>query len=161
MKSPLVNLTAKQVLDLVTMAFDSPIQYVVVDQGIMFLQQDKKFAGTVTQTFQLNLNTRTLAQLGLPVPSFGGSGKGGSGKGGGNQAGGGGQTGGGYPGGGSGGGYPGGGGGGGMDPSGGGPGGGEPGGLMDKNVKNFTPNKFRPFNSTGGYRKFNPFRGRR
>jgi hypothetical protein len=46
--------------------------------------------------------------------------------------------------------------GGGGDPSGGGGG----GGLL-KTTRNFVPNKFRPFNSTGGYQKFNPFRGRR
>ena len=39
-------------------------------------------------------------------------------------------------------------------------GGGQGGGLL-KTTRNFVPNKFRPFNSTGGYQKFNPFRGRR
>ena len=145
--SPMVNMTAKQILDIVTMSFDHPIQYVVMDQGIMFFQQDKKFAGTVTQTFQLNLNSRTLQQLGLQTPQLGGGGgQNGGGQNGGGQNGGGGMgpggPGGGYPGGGS----------GGMGPGGGGPMGGDPSGGIEKNI-----GKFRPFNSMGGY-QFNPSR---
>ena len=141
--SPMVNMTAKQILDIVTMSFDHPIQYVVMDQGVMFFQQDKKFAGTVTQTFQLNLNSRTLQQLGLQTPQLGGGG----GQNGGGQNGGGGMPpgfgGGGMgPGGPGGDGYPGG-GSGGLDPGG-------PGGGIEKNM-----GKFRPFNSMGGY-QFNP-----
>ena len=143
--SPMVNMTAKQILDIVTMSFDHPIQYVVLDQGIMFFQQKKEYAGTVTQTFQLNLNTRTLGQLGIQTPQLGGGGQG-NGSGGGGQGNG---SGGGYPGG-SGGGYPGG-------PGGGGPGGGGPGpepgmGGIEKNI-----NRFRPFNSMGGYQRLNSF----
>jgi hypothetical protein len=152
--SPMVNMTAKQILDIVTMSFDHPIQYVVLDQGIMFFQQNPKFAGTVTQTFQLNLNSRSLAQLGIQTPQLGGGGGQGNGSGGGqgNGSGGGGQGNGsgGYPGGpgGSGGGYPGG------PGSGGGPGmGPEPGmGGIEKNI-----NRFRPFNSMGGYQRLNSF----
>nr|ADI21518.1 hypothetical protein [uncultured verrucomicrobium HF0070_15G23] len=144
--SPMVNMTAKQILDIVTMSFDHPIQYVVMDQGIMFFQQDIKFAGTVTQTFQLNLNSRTLQQLGLQTPQLGGGGgQNGGGQNGGGQNGGGGMgPSGGYPGGSS----------GGMGPGGpGGPGGGPgPGTTAEKNL-----GKFRPFNSMGGY-QFNPFR---
>ncbi len=151
--SPLVNMTAKQILDIVTMSFDHPIQYVVLDQGIMFFQQNPKYAGTVTQTFQLNLNTRTLGQLGMQTPQLGGGGQNGGGQNGGGQNGGqgSGSGGGGYPGGPGGGGYPGGPGGGGPGMGGGGPS--EPGmGGIEKNI-----NRFRPFNSMGGYQRFNSF----
>ena len=137
-------MTAKQILDIVAMSFDHPIQYVVLDQGIMFFQQNPKFAGTVTQTFQLNLNSRSLAQLGIQTPKLGGGGQNGGGQNGGGQNGGqgSGAGGGGYPGG----------------PGMGGPGMGggpsEPGGMgeIEKNI-----NRFRPFNSMGGYQRFNSF----
>ena len=139
LNSPMFNMTAKQILDVVAMSFDHPIQYVVLDQGIMFFQQDPKFAGTVTQTFRLNLNSRSLAQLGIQTPQLGQGGGGGQNGGQGNGTN---QPGGGYPGGqGTGGGYPGG-GGGGPDPS-----------MMEPMQK--SGNTFRPFNSMGGYR-FNP-----
>ena len=67
-------MTAKQVLDVVAMSFDHPIQYVVMDHGVMFFQQDPQFANTVTRTFTLNLNTRSLAQLGIQTPQLGGGG---------------------------------------------------------------------------------------
>ena len=136
LNSPMFNMTAKQILDVVAMSFDHPIQYVVLDQGIMFFQQDPKFAGTVTQTFRLNLNSRSLAQLGIQTPQLGQGGGGGQNGGQGNGAG---QQGGGpdgaYPGGqGAGGGYP---------------GGEDPGMEMQKYPAR---NNFRPFNSMGGYR---------
>ena len=79
---PLFNIRAKDLLDTIVMSFDHPIQYVVLDTGIMFFQQDPKFAGTVTRTFSLNLNSRSLAQLGIQTPQLGGGG-GGQGQGGG------------------------------------------------------------------------------
>ena len=74
-------MTAKQVLDVVAMSFDHPIQYVVMDHGVMFFQQDPQFANTVTRTFTLNLNTRSLAQLGIQTPQLGGGGGQGGGQG--------------------------------------------------------------------------------
>ena len=136
LNSPMFNMTAKQILDVVAMAFDHPIQYVVLDQGIMFFQQDPKFAGTVTQTFRLNLNSRSLAQLGIQTPQLGQGGGGGQNGGQGNGAG--------QPGGGPGGAFP-----GGQGAGGGYPGGEDPGMEMQKyRVRN----NFRPFNSMGGYR---------
>ena len=119
LKKKLVGLSAKQVLDVVCMSFDTPIQYVVTDQGIMFLQQDRELWGTVTRTFQLNLNRRTLQMMGVATPPLTPP-----------PAGGGGQPGGGQPGGGPGGGQPGGGLGGGQPGGGGYPGGGPGGGEM-------------------------------
>jgi hypothetical protein len=158
LKKPLINLTAKQVLDIVCMSFDTPIQYVVTDQGLMFLQQQRALWGTVTRTYQLNLNRRTLQMMGIATPALTAPPAGGGGQGGGQGGGPGGGQGGG-PGGGQGGG-PGGGQGGGF---GGGPGGGfggaaPPGmggsGAGGAGVQFFTPNN----NSGGfgsGYRPFN------
>ena len=70
LKKELVNLTAKQILDIVTMSFDSPIQYIVTDQGIMFLQQKKEYQGTITRLYQLNLNQRSLAMMGIATPQL-------------------------------------------------------------------------------------------
>ena len=134
-------MTAKQVLDVVAMSFDHPIQYVVMDHGVMFFQQDPQFANTVTRTFTLNLNTRSLAQLGIQTPQLGGGGGQGGGQGGGGQG-------------------PGGQGPGGQGPDGGYPGGdagGEEGGEM------MQMQKIRPFNSMGGYyspQRFNSFSAR-
>ena len=136
LNSPMFNMTAKQILDVVAMAFDHPIQYVVLDQGIMFFQQDPKFAGTVTQTFRLNLNSRSLAQLGIQTPQLGQGAGGGQNGGQGNGAG--------QPGGGPGGAFP-----GGQGAGGGYPGGEDPGMEMQKYRAR---NNFRPFNSMGGYR---------
>ena len=136
LNSPMFNMTAKQILDVVAMSFDHPIQYVVLDQGIMFFQQDPKFAGTVTQTFRLNLNSRSLAQLGIQTPQLGQGGGGGQNGGQGNGAG--------QQGGGPGGAYP-----GGQGAGGGYPGGEDPGMEMQKYPAR---NNFRPFNSMGGYR---------
>ena len=134
--SPLVGMTAKQVLDVVTMSFDHPIQYVVMDHGIMFFQQDPKFAGTVTQTFSLNLNTRTLQTLGLPVPQLGGGGGQGQGPGGGQ----------------------------GQGPDGGYPGGADGSGPDEgMGEEMMAIPKIRPFNSMGGYhspQRFNSFSAR-
>jgi hypothetical protein len=106
------------VLDIVTMSFDYPIQYVILDQGVVFVQKPASQQGYFTRTFKLNPS----AVLGFPMTVQGNGNGGGAG--------------GGQPGGGAGGGQPGGGfgggpGGGGMDPSGGGmdpSGGGGPGG---------------------------------
>ncbi len=112
LKKELVNLTAKQILDIFIMSLDSPIQYIVSDQGIMFLQQRPQLVGTKTRMFQLNLNQRSLKMMGvatekLSIPNngngngqnggggFGGGQNGGGQFGGGNQFGGGGQFGGG------------------------------------------------------------------
>jgi len=121
----LYNLTAKQVLDIVTMSFDYPIQYVILDQGVVFVQKPASQQGYFTRTFKLNPS----AVLGFPMTVQGNGGGGNGGGAGGGQPGGGagGGAGGGQPGGGFGGGP----GGGGMDPSGGGmdpSGGGGPGG---------------------------------
>jgi hypothetical protein len=127
-------MTAKQVLDVVAMSFDHPIQYVVMDHGVMFFQQDPQFANTVTRTFTLNLNTRSLAQLGIQTPQLGGGG------GGGGQGQGGGGQGGGYP--------------------GGAEGSGPDEGMGEEMMA--IP-KIRPFNSMGGYhspQRFNSFSAR-
>ena len=122
------NLTAKQVLDIVTMSFDYPIQYVILDQGVVFVQKPASQQGYFTRTFKLNPS----AVLGFPMTVQGNGGGGNGGVAGGGQPGGG--AGGGQPGGGAGGGQPGGGGGFGGGPGGGGmgpggaPGGGGPGG---------------------------------
>jgi hypothetical protein len=153
-------MTAKQILDIVTMSFDSPIQYIVTDQGIMFLQQKPEYAGTMTRIYQLNLTPRAKAMMGIATPQLGAPG-GRTPPGGSN----GGQTGGGLggsPGGGAGGGYP-----GGMDPS--GMGGGEGGGLggaafkYNKNSGGFG-SSYRPFSNlnrfapaTSGNQRFNSF----
>ena len=144
---PLFNIRAKDLLDTIVMSFDHPIQYVVLDTGIMFFQQDPKFAGTVTRTFSLNLNSRSLAQLGIQTPQLGQGGGGGQGQGGGQ---GGGQGPGGYP--------------GGADPSGGGyPEGGGSGEPQMAMPKYGGYPKMRPFNSMGGYYapgNFNSFSAR-
>jgi len=96
LKKELVNLTAKQILDIFIMSLDTPIQYIVTDQGIMFLQQLPQLVGTKTRMFQLNLNRRSLAMMGvatekLSVPNNGnGGGQNGGGQNGGGQFGGGG-----------------------------------------------------------------------
>ena len=128
-------MTVKQVLDVVAMSFDHPIQYVVMDHGVMFFQQDPQFANTVTRTFTLNLNTRSLAQLGIQTPQLGGGG--GQGQGGGGQG----------P--------------GGQGPGGQGTGGDYPGG--DAGGEMMQKQKIRPFNSMGGYyspQRFNSFSAR-
>ena len=56
------NLTAKQVLDIVTMSFDYPIQYVILDQGVVFVQKPASQQGYFTRTFKLNPS----AVLGFP-----------------------------------------------------------------------------------------------
>ena len=136
-------MTAKQVLDLIAMSFDHPIQYVVMDHGVMFFQQDPQFANTVTRTFTLNLNTRSLAQLGIQTPQLGGGG--GQGQGGGQGGGGQGP--------------------GGQGPGGQGPDGGYPGGDGggDGGGEMMQMQKIRPFNSMGGYyspQRFNSFSAR-
>jgi len=105
LNSVLQNLTAKQVLDIITMSFDYPIQYVIMDQGVVFVQKPASQQGYFTRTFRLNPS----AVLGFPGMST--AGQGGGGTGGGGTTGGGGAPGGGGPG-------------------GGGPGGGSPGGGM-------------------------------
>ena len=161
------GMTAKQVLDIVCMSFDTPIQYVVTDQGIMFLQQRPELWGTVTRTFQMNLNSRTLNMMGVATPQLQAPQGGGGAQPGGGQPGGGGPA---QPGGGQGGGYPGQGAGGGGGYPGGGQGGPPPGGATFKvtgsgggfgssyrpfsNLNRFTPSQpgFRRFNSfTPGY----------
>lgn len=165
LKKGLLNLTAKQILDIVTMSFDSPIQYIVTDQGIMFLQQKPELAGTMTRIYQLNLNMRSLAMMGIATPQLTAPNNG-NGQGGGQNGGsGGGQSGGfgGGPGGGQGGGFgggPGGGAGGGYP--GGGPGmGGE--GLQKVTTGGFG-SSYRPFSNlnrfapaTSGNQRFNRF----
>jgi len=136
-------MTAKQVLDVVAMSFDHPIQYVVMDHGVMFFQQNPQFANTVTRTFTLNLNTRSLAQLGIQTPQLGGGG--GQGQGGGQGGGGQGP--------------------GGQGPGGQGPDGGYPGGDGggDGGGEMMQMQKIRPFNSMGGYyspQRFNSFSAR-
>lgn len=156
LKKEMTNLTAKQVLDLVCMSFDTPIQYVVTDQGLMFLQQKPELWGTVSRTFQLNLNMRTLQMMGVatpqlqaPPPATGGGNQGGGGPGGGGPGGGG-------PGGGFGGG-PGGGGYGGGGPGMGGPGMGGPGmggpGVPGAGTQFSLPPRNTGFGS--GFRPFN------
>ena len=101
------NLTAKQLLDIVTMSFDHPIQYVILDQGVVFVQKPASQQGYFTRTFKLNPS----AVLGFPMTVQGNGNGSGGGQGGGQPGGGGGMD-------------PSGGGmdpsGGGMDPSGGG-----------------------------------------
>ena len=157
------GMTAKQVLDIVCMSFDTPIQYVVTDQGLMFLQQRPELWGTVTRTFQMNLNSRTLNMMGVATPQLqapqGGGGQPGGQPGGGGPAQPGGQPGG-FPGQGAGGGgqggYP-----------GGGPGGGTPpggatfkvtgqGGGFGSSYRPFSNlNRFTP--AQPGFRRFNSF----
>ena len=151
LKKGLLNMTAKQILDIVTMSFDSPIQYIVTDQGIMFLQQKPELAGTVTRGYQLNLNMRSLAMMGISTPQLtaptNGNGQGGGqsgGLGGGDPS-----MGGGYPGGGP-----------GMGEE--GMGGGEPG-LQKVNSGGFG-SSYRPFSNlnrfapaTSGNQRFNRF----
>ena len=160
LKKEMVNLTAKQVLDLVCMSFDTPIQYVVTDQGLMFLQQKPELWGTVSRTFQLNLNMRTLQMMGVQTPQLqappaGGGGNQGGGPGG--QGPGGQGPGGQGPGGGYGGGGPGMGGPGMGGPGMGGPGMGGPGTQFSLPPRNTGfGSGFRPFNinrgfPTGGY----------
>jgi len=84
LSSELQNLTAKQVLDIVTMSFDHPIQYVILDQGIVFVQKPASQQGYFTRTFRLNPS----AVLGFPGMSTGGGAQGGGGQGGGAQGGG-------------------------------------------------------------------------
>ncbi len=157
LKKELVNLTAKQILDIVTMSFDSPIQYIVTDQGIMFLQQKKEYQGTITRVYQLNLSMRSLAMMGIATPQLG-NGNNGPGGGGGEFGGGGGEFGGG---GGEfgGGGEPGGGFGGGAEP---GMGGGMP--PIQKATSGGFGSSYRPFSNlnrfapaTSGNQRFNRF----
>ena len=100
LKKELVNLTAKQILDIFVMSLDSPIQYIVTDQGIMFLQQKAELVGTKTRMFQLNLNQRSLQMMGVATPELqaptNGNGGGQNGNGGGQNGGGFGQNGGGF-----------------------------------------------------------------
>ncbi len=156
LSSGLKNLSAKQVLDIVTMSFDHPIQYVIMDQGIVFVQKPASQQGYFTRTFRLNPS----AVLGFPGMSGagGGGGQGGGGQGGGGQGGGpgggigGGPGGGTTPGGGPGGPGMGGGPGGGM---GGGPAGGPGGG---RGGPGGAP-QFRQFNFNGGGYNGNGFNG--
>jgi len=143
----LLNMTAKQILDIVTMSFDSPIQYIVSDQGIMFLQQKPELAGSMTRMYQLNLNMRSLAMMGVATPQLTapGGGNGGGNNGGGNNGGGEG----GYP------------------PGGGGLGGEEGPGMMPiekRATSGGFGSNYRPFNNlnrfapaTGGNQRFNSF----
>jgi hypothetical protein len=168
LKKGLNNLTAKQVLDIVCMSFDTPIQYVVTDQGLMFLQQQRALWGTVTRTYQLNLNRRTLQMMGVATPQLtappagggqGGGPGGGQGGGPGGGQGGGGGFGGGGPGGGFGGGGPGGGFGGGGPGGGYGAGGAAPPGMGGSGAGGAGVQFFTPNNNSGGfgsgYRPFN------
>ena len=148
LKKELVNLTAKQILDIFVMSLDSPIQYIVTDQGIMFLQQMPQLVGTKTRMFQLNLNQRSLQMMGvapqqLQAPT--------NGNGGGQNGNGGGQ-------------YGGGGFGGGGQPGGGFGGGGQPGIQMRKTPGGGFGSSYRPFSNlnrfapaTGGNQRFNGF----
>ena len=122
LKTKMKLLTVAQILEAVTQSFDTPIQYVITDHGVMFLQKPASQVGYFTRMFRLNPNafSQGLSQTTAPV---GGGAAGGGGTGGG--------AGGGMPGG-IGGGMPGGGVGGGM-PAGVGMGaGGRPGGPMQK-----------------------------
>ena len=71
----LYNLTAKQVLDIVTMSFDYPIQYVILDQGVVFVQKPASQQGYFTRTFKLNPS----AVLGFQMTAQGNGGGGGQG----------------------------------------------------------------------------------
>jgi hypothetical protein len=71
----LQNLSAKQVLDIVSMSFDHPIQYVIMDQGVIFMQKPASQQGYFTRTFRLNPS----AVLGFPGQGGGGQGGGGQG----------------------------------------------------------------------------------
>jgi uncharacterized membrane protein YgcG len=162
LKKELVNLTAKQILDIFVMSLDSPIQYIVTDQGIMFLQQMPQLIGTKTRMFQLNLNQRSLAMMGvatpqLSVPTNGNGGGQDGGDFGQNGNGGGGQFGGGQFGGGQ---F-----GGGQFGGGGLPVGGQPGVMqMRKTTGGGFGSSYRPFSNlnrfapaTGGNQRFNGF----
>ena len=151
LKKELVNLTAKQILDIFVMSLDSPIQYIVTDQGIMFLQQKAELVGTKTRMFQLNLNQRSLAMMGVETPQLSvptnGNGGGQNGNGSGQNGGGFGQNGGGQF------------GGGGL------PVGGQPGVMqMRKTTGGGFGSSYRPFSNlnrfapaTGGNQRFNGF----
>ena len=116
LKTKMKFLTVSQILEAVTQSFDTPIQYVITDHGVMFLQKPANQVGYFTRMFRLNPNafSQGLSQTTAPV---------------GGGAAGGGGTGGGMPGGGAGGGMPGGMGSGMPGGMGGGVGGGMPGGI--------------------------------
>lgn len=127
LKTKMKNLTVSQIIEAVTQSFDTPIQYVITDHGVMFLQKPANQVGYFTRRFRLNPNafSQGLSQTTAPVGAAGGGVGGGTGAGGG------------MPGGGVGGGMPGGGVGGGMPAGmGGGPGGGRPGGPIQKTKLN-------------------------
>lgn len=136
LKTKMKGLTVLQIIDAVTQSFDTPIQYVIVDHGVMFLQKPANQVGYFTRILRLNPNafsqglTQTTTGAGTGAGGAAGGGPGG-GLGGGGIGGG--------PSSGGGGGMPqgmNGGGGGGMPPGMmGGPGGGRPGGPIQKTQK--------------------------
>ena len=133
LKEPLKGMTARQVLDAVTMSFDTPIQYFILDYGVVFTEKHDDQREFFSRKLRLNPGW-DRSPLQPSIPSGGGGVGGGAAGGGGTGGGAGGGAGGGMPGG-IGGGMPGGGVGGGM-PAGVGMGaGGRPGGPMQKNRK--------------------------
>ena len=48
------NVTLKQLLDITTMSFDKPIQYVVTDYGVIFIPRKKNAPILFNRTYQIN-----------------------------------------------------------------------------------------------------------
>ena len=84
LKEPLRGMTARQVLDAVTMSFDTPIQYFILDYGVVFTEKHEDQREFFSRRMRLNPSWNMS-----PLSPSPGIGSGGGGTGGGGSAGGG------------------------------------------------------------------------
>lgn len=72
LKNKLRGLTVAQIIEAVTQAYDTPIQYVVLNHGVMFISMPADQVGLVNRNFRFNPNALGSGQPpagGIPIPT--------------------------------------------------------------------------------------------
>ena len=64
------QVSAIELLDLITAQLSEPITYRITDNAIVFLKADPRYHGFAVRRFALNLNNRTLKTLGMQLPKL-------------------------------------------------------------------------------------------
>ena len=54
LKNKIRGLTAFQVIEMITQSFDSPIQYIIMDYGVVFFSKPASQAGNFSRVFRVN-----------------------------------------------------------------------------------------------------------
>lgn len=70
MPPTIYNVTAMQLLNMVAKQTNPPLAFRVGETGVVFMKADPKLRGLSVRTFNLNLNSRTLQQLGVKSPKL-------------------------------------------------------------------------------------------